>query len=143
MSLAIRVLLFVALTEAAWGDTVHFSNRGSEINGTVTFSNGVFHVVAQFKKGPREIDIGRDQVREIRFNPVTDNPEDDAPDWVLHLPTGQGPPKGNDVIRFWDEKDKDVNGILEGITKDEIVVQGKPNKQSLGKQKVRAILLAE
>ena len=42
MNLFFRVLLCVALAQMAWGDTVHLKDRGTEINGTVTFSNGTF-----------------------------------------------------------------------------------------------------
>ncbi len=141
MNLIFRALLCFAFMQLAWGDTVHLRDRGSEINGTVTFSNGIFHVKALFKKGARDISVGRDGVSEVRFNEVKDNPEDDAPDWMLHLSTQSTPPKAEDAIRFWDSKDNDVNGSLETITTDAISVQGKQSKQSFVKNKVRAVVL--
>jgi hypothetical protein len=138
------------LAQFAWADTVHLRGRGSEINGTVTFSNGVFHIVALFKKGPRDIAIDRDGVSEVRFNDVRDNPENDAPDWMLNLSTESRTAKAeakteakDDVVRFWDAKDKDKSGALEAITSDSISIVGKPNKESFRKAKVRTVILAE
>jgi hypothetical protein len=138
MNLIFRVLLCVAFAQMAWGDTVHLKERGTEINGTVTFSNGIFQIVALFKRGPRQISIGRDGVSEVRFNNAKDNPDDDAPDWMLHLPTNSTPGQAQDVVTFWDPKEKEIIGALEVVTSDAVTLQG---KQSVKKAGVRAVIL--
>jgi hypothetical protein len=72
MNLVFRVLLCVVFAQTAWADTAPLKERRTEIDGTVTFSNGVFQIVALFKRGPRQISIDGDGVSEVRFNNVKD-----------------------------------------------------------------------
>ena len=94
--------------------------------------------MALFKRGPRQISIGRDGVSEVRFNAVKDNPDDDAPDWMLHLPTNSTQGQAQDVVKFWDTKEKELVGALLVVTSDDVTIEG---KQSIKKADVRAILL--
>jgi hypothetical protein len=139
MNLVFRVLLCVVFAQTAWADTAPLKERRTEIDGTVTFSNGVFQIVALFKRGPRQISIDGDGVSEVRFNNVKDNPDDDAPDWMLHLPTNSVHGQAQGVVRFWDPKEKDITGTLEAVTSDTVTIQG---KQSVRKVGIRAVILS-
>jgi|HubBroStandDraft_5_1064220.scaffolds.fasta_scaffold121095_1 hypothetical protein len=138
-----RVCLFIAIgfssASAADSDTIKLKSNGAEINGTVTFSNATFQIEAGFKNGKRRISINNNAVSEVQFNNVTDNPEDDAPSWVLHLNEGaQASPSTRVVVRFLDSNTKDSEGNLDTITSDTISVQG----EKYPKPSVRWVRLA-
>jgi hypothetical protein len=118
-------------------DTVHLKNRGAEINGTVTFANGVFRIEAQFKKAKREISVGRDEVDELRINDVVANPDEDAPGWMLTLPRSARSQAG-DTIRFWDEKRKEITGTLGNITEKQITLAG---QKAFDRTDVRSVIM--
>lgn len=135
-----RVLfvLYLAIIAIGRADTIHLKNRGSEINGTVTYATGGFEIEAQFKKATRRIAVARDEVSEVRFNTTRDNPDDDAPGWMLQLPKASGARPVQDTIKFWDDKKTDVSGTLEAITATSITVQG---QQSFKRTEVRSVIL--
>src|SRR5882762_4123186 len=105
MKVIFSVIVGIAFLHVAWADTVVLKSGGAQINGTVTFSNGSFRIVAEFRARQRQISIGRDGVDEISFNNVTVNPEDDAPAWVLSLPKDSLQRQAQDTVRFWDKNE--------------------------------------
>jgi hypothetical protein len=138
MKRVLCVLLYGTLVTIGSADTIHLKNRGSEINGRVTYSNGVFQVVAMFGRGPRPISVGRGEVDEVRFNRAENNPDLDAPDWMKNLPRDSPPQQGPDVVRFWKEDKAELSGVLETITTEDIKIR---DRETFKKADVRAVLL--
>lgn len=128
-SFVLLLLVGIASASAARGDTIKLKANGSEINGRVTFSHGVFEIEADFKAAKRSISIDSDKVSEVQFNDVTNNPEDDAPGWIMNLSAAKadGVRDAKDarvLVRFFDTQAKDAKGNLDVITTDAITVQG-------------------
>jgi len=137
MKLLVAYVIGTAFAAVGFADTVHLRNRGAEVNGTVTFSNGIFRIEAQFKKAKREILVGRDEVDELRINDRVANPEDDAPGWMLTLPQS-AQSRAGDTIRFWDEKRKEITGTLGNITEKQISLAG---EKAFDRSDVRSVIM--
>jgi hypothetical protein len=136
---AVLVALGISFGQIIRGDTLFLRSSGSEINGKVTYSEGVFHIVAKFADESKKMSFKRSEVSEVRFNNHDDNPAFEFKGWSDK--SNSAPyldASVSDVLTFWEPKDKRIVGNLETITADSVTIGGKKTPRTEG---VRAIKL--
>lgn len=136
MKIAACVLLAGVLAIPSLADTLSFNDHGSIIDGTVTFSKGLFRIKAQSGGETQEIEVAPHRVGVIQFNKAGD---DHSFGRVLHDPPDPNVSTLVDV-QFWDSAKKELHAVpLEEVSPDSVKVAGKTIK----KAEIRQIKIAQ
>ena len=126
MRLSISILLLGASVILCDAETLSFNDHGSIINGTVTFSNGLFRITGEFDGSAEAIAVAPHRVGIIKFDKVKATEK-----FGREL---QDPPDHGTVyvdLVFWEPQNKELRHVsLETMTSDSVKASGKTFKKA-------------